>query len=86
MENLIILGASGDIAKHVIDILVDKTEIKLTLFLRDMDRLTNTNLLNCRVIEGDVLNFDQLKAAINGQDMVYANLSGNLGGYGEKHH
>ncbi len=86
MENLIILGASGDIAKHVIDILVDKTEIKLTLFLRDMDRLTNTNLLNCRVIEGDVLKYDQLKAAINGQGYGVCQSFRQPGGYGEKHH
>jgi saccharopine dehydrogenase-like NADP-dependent oxidoreductase len=35
MKIVIILGASGNIAKHVIDILVKKDDINLTLFLRN---------------------------------------------------
>ncbi len=33
MKNVIVLGASGNIAKHVIDIRVKKEDINLTLFL-----------------------------------------------------
>jgi uncharacterized protein YbjT (DUF2867 family) len=78
MKNVIILGAGGNIAKHVIDILVKKDDIDLTLFLRDARRLRNSNVSKCRIVEGDVLNFNQLKEAIAGQDIVYANLSGDL--------
>ena len=78
MKNVIILGASGNIAKHVIDILVKKDDINLTLFLRDARRLRNNDVSKSRIVEGDVLNFDQLKEAIAGQDIVYANLSGDL--------
>ena len=78
MKNVIILGAGGSIAKHVIDILVKKNDINLTLFLRDRNRLRNRGVSGCRIIEGDVLNFNQLKEAIAGQDIVYANLSGDL--------
>jgi uncharacterized protein YbjT (DUF2867 family) len=78
MKNVIILGASGNIAKHVIDILVKKHDINLTLFLRNKNRLRNKDVSKCRVIEGDVLNYDQLKQAIAGQDIVYANLAGSL--------
>jgi len=78
MKNVIILGASGNIAKHVIDILVNKDEINLTLFLRNARRLANHDVSKCRIIEGNALNFDQLKEAINGQDIVYANLAGDL--------
>jgi uncharacterized protein YbjT (DUF2867 family) len=78
MKNVIILGASGNIAKHVIDILVKKDDINLTLFLRNKSRLRNKDVSKCRIIEGDVLDYDQLKEAIAGQDIVYANLSGDL--------
>jgi uncharacterized protein YbjT (DUF2867 family) len=78
MKNVIILGASGNIATHVIDILVKKDDINLTLFLRNKNRLRNKDVSDCRIIEGDVLNYDQLKEAIAGQDIVYANLSGDL--------
>src|SRR5574341_240192 len=78
MKNVIILGASGNIAKHVIDILIRKDDINLTLFLRNARRLRYNDISQCRIIEGDVLNYDQLKQAITGQDIVYANLSGDL--------
>jgi uncharacterized protein YbjT (DUF2867 family) len=78
MTNVIILGAAGNIAKHVIDTLVKKKDISLTLFLRSKNRLKNSYDSKCRIIEGNVLNFIQLKEAIKGQDIVYANLSGDL--------
>ena len=78
MKNVIILGASGNIAKQVIDILMKKDDITLTLFLRNKTRLRNENVSKAEIIEGNVLNYDQLKKAITGQDIVYANLSGDL--------
>src|SRR5215213_6160842 len=78
MKNVIILGASGNIAQKVIDILVQKDDVNLTLFLRNKSRLRNRDVSKCRIIEGDVLNFNQLKNAIEGQDIVYANLAGSL--------
>lgn len=78
MMNVIILGASGNIASQVIDMLTEKDGIHLTLFLRNARRLRNKNVLKNRVIEGNVLDFNQLKESIKGQDIVYANLAGDL--------
>ncbi|MDP4176579.1 MAG: NAD(P)H-binding protein [Bacteroidota bacterium] len=78
MKNVIILGASGNIAKHVIAILSRKEDINLTLFLRNKNRLRDKEISKSSIIEGDVLNYDQLKEAIKGQDIVYANLAGDL--------
>jgi uncharacterized protein YbjT (DUF2867 family) len=78
MNNVLILGASGNIAKHVIDILLKKDDINLTLFLRNGRRLRNNDVSKCRIVEGDVLNYVQLKDAVAGQDIVYGNLSGDL--------
>jgi uncharacterized protein YbjT (DUF2867 family) len=78
MSNVLILGASGQIAKHVIDILVKKDDIKLTLFLRKKSRLRNNDISKFHIIEGDVLDYDAVKKAISGQDIVYVNLAGDL--------
>lgn len=78
MKNVIILGAGGQIARHVIDILVKKDDVNLTLFLRDKSRLRNKEVSGCRVVEGDVLDFNRLKEAVAGQEVVYANLAGDL--------
>lgn len=78
MKNVIILGASGTIARHVIDILVKDEDVNLTLFLRNTHRLRKRNVSNARIIEGDVLDFSTLKNAVRGMDIVYANLAGDL--------
>ncbi len=78
MKKVIILGASGNIAKHVIDILVKDEEVSLTLYLRNKNRIRNKDVSKCRIIEGNVLNNKQLIDAIAGQDIAYANLAGDL--------
>ncbi|SNC65284.1 NAD(P)H-binding [Hymenobacter gelipurpurascens] len=77
MKNVLILGAGGNIAKQVTALLAGEKDINLTLFVRSAGRLRSTPA-NARVVEGDVLNYAQLKEAVTGQDIVYANLSGDL--------
>lgn len=55
-----------------------KEDINLTLLLRNVRRLANNHVSECRIIEGNVLNYDKLKEAIAGQNIVYANLAGDL--------
>jgi uncharacterized protein YbjT (DUF2867 family) len=78
MKNVIILGAGGQIAKKVIDILVKKDDINLTLSLRNKNGLRNKDISKCHIVEGNVLNYEALKNAISGQDIVYVNLAGDL--------
>ena len=59
MKNVIILGASGNMAKHVIDALVAKDDVNLTLFLRNKTKLRNKDVSKCRIIEGDVLDYEK---------------------------
>jgi uncharacterized protein YbjT (DUF2867 family) len=78
MKNVIILGASGGLAGYVIEELQQLKDVRLTLFLRNKNRLTNRVLPNTAIVEGDVMDYPILKAAIEGQDIVYVNLAGNL--------
>jgi uncharacterized protein YbjT (DUF2867 family) len=50
----------------------------VTLFLRNKGRLKNKDVSGCRILEGNVLDLNQLKDAIKGQYIVYANLAGDL--------
>jgi uncharacterized protein YbjT (DUF2867 family) len=79
MKNIIIFGASGSLAKLVIENLKTQRDIHLTLFVRDKKRLRSVDSSGCAIVEGDVLNYNSLKEAIQGQDIVYANLAGDLG-------
>ncbi len=78
MKKVIILGASGSLAHYVIKELEKNSDIQLTLFLRDKNRLKTKVTKDCKVIEGDVLNENRLNEAISDQDIVYVNLSGDL--------
>ena len=75
MTNVLILGASGQIARHVLDMLAGDKQLALTLFVRNPARLGQVPA-NARVVPGDALNPAQLGAAMRGQDIVYVNLAG----------
>jgi uncharacterized protein YbjT (DUF2867 family) len=78
MKNILVLGARGRIARHAIDLLLKEKDYNLTLYLRKAKRLGKIDNNRIRVIEGDVLDFKTLKEAMEGQDVVYANLDGKL--------
>ena len=78
MTNVLIIGANGSLARVAIDMLLKETDAELTLYLRNSRRLRNIDTNRVRVIEGDVMDLEKLKEAMIGQDVVYANLAGNL--------
>ncbi len=55
MTRVLILGAGGAIAGHVIEILKNEKEIDLTLFARKANQLADYKSF-AKVIVGDVLN------------------------------
>lgn len=77
MKKVIIIGASGSLAKYVIAALEKQSDVKLTLFVRNKNRLPK-NASNHLIVEGDAINYDTVKKAITGQDIVYVNLTGEL--------
>lgn len=78
MTNVLILGANGSIARVAIDLFLKETDAQLTLYLRNSGRLKTIESSRVRVIEGDVLDIEKLKEVMVGQDVIYANLAGQL--------
>lgn len=78
MKKILILGASGQIARWVIRMLADRADTKLTLFLRDASKLSDPAPGNAEIFLGDVLDIDRLRQAVTGQDVIYANLAGEV--------
>lgn len=77
MTNVLILGASGAIARHVIASIQRDGNIKATLFLRNAAKLSGQDTSSMRIVEGDATNVTTLSAAMAGQHIVYANLTGD---------
>ena len=76
MTNILVLGASGQIAQWVVNALGDNPSIRQTLVLRNPKKLTGLEPTNAQVMIGNVLDKKLLKSAMPGQDIVYANLTG----------
>ena len=77
MTKIIILGAHGQTARIVTDELLKNSDIELKLFLRNSTRLNQyQNNPRVELIEGDVLNTEQLMQAMQDVDLVYSNVGG----------
>lgn len=77
MTKIIILGAHGQTARIVTDELLQNSDIELKLFLRNSTRLNQyQNNSRVELIEGDVLNTEQLAQAMQDVDLVYSNVGG----------
>ena len=78
MTKILILGANGQLARNTTKMLFDRTDAALTLYLRRAHRLANPDPQRVTIVEGDVLDAETLKATMQGQDVVYANLTGDM--------
>lgn len=76
--NVLILGANGQLARNTTEVFLRDTDAKLTLYLRRVSRLRNPDPSRVTIIEGDVLDAKALGLAMKDQDVVYANLAGEM--------
>lgn len=80
MTNILILGATGTIGSAVRQLLLKETKSNLTLFSRSAGRI-KVDSNREKAISGSVTNDSDLDKALEGQDVVFAALSGSLGDY-----
>lgn len=76
MKKVLIIGATGSLATVVTEELKKQADVQLTLFARNTYSLHKSD--NISVIQGDAINYNNVKNAVTGQDIVYVNLAGNL--------
>lgn len=78
MIKVLILGANGQLAGNTTRMILEKADVLLTLCLRRATRLRNPDPDRVTIVEGDVLDVNALSAVMRGQDVVYANLAGDM--------
>lgn len=66
---VIVFGASGTIGRHLIEQSLEKGHL-VTAFSRNKEKLSKIIHTNLKLVEGDVLNIDNVNEAIMGQDVV----------------
>lgn len=78
MTKVLILGANGQLARNTTKRFLENSSAVLTLYLRRAHRIKNPDTNRVTIVEGDVLDRGSLEKAMRGQDVVYANLSGDM--------
>ncbi|WP_334427315.1 MULTISPECIES: NAD(P)H-binding protein [unclassified Levilactobacillus] len=79
MTNVLIIGATGSVGSVTRQYFLDHTDDQLTLMARNTRRLGQLSDRE-RAIGGSVTDTATLTAALKGQNVVFAALSGNLAG------
>lgn len=75
---VLVLGAGGQIALHVVRALQGNSAIRATLFLRDAGKLKGINTTGMTVMQGDVSDEAVLRKTVAGQDLIMASLAGEM--------
>lgn len=78
VTRVLILGANGQLARNTTRFFLERTDAHLTLYLRRAGRLRNPDPARVTVVGGDVLDRQALESSMQGQDVVYANLAGDM--------
>lgn len=79
MTNVLIIGATGSVGSVTRQYFLDHTDDQLTLMARNTRRLGQLSDRE-HAVTGSVTDTATLTAALKGQDVVFAALSGNLAG------
>ena len=78
MTNVLVLGANGQLARNTTRYLLEHTDARLRLYLRRASRLKNPDPQRVEIVEGDVLDQTALRLAMEGHDVVFASLVGDM--------
>ncbi|QQN68201.1 SDR family oxidoreductase [Comamonas testosteroni] len=78
MTKVLILGASGQIARWAVQMLGEQKDVEQTLLVRAPEKLSGHEPANAKVVIGDVMDRKLLAQIMQGHDVVYANLAGEV--------
>lgn len=78
MKNIVIFGASGQTGKYIVRKMQSVPEFKVSVFVRNPEKLSDVDLENVNVIQGDALKPEDVKKAMIGQDALLASLEGDV--------
>lgn len=78
MQKILILGANRQLSRMVIDLLLERTDAHLTIYMLNWSGLKLLPSERITFMAGDVLDEELVWQAIEGQDIVYADLNSYL--------
>lgn len=78
MKKVVIFGAAGHTGKYITRKMMQEQEFEVSVFVRNPDKFGTMDLSGVTVIKGDALNAEDVKAAMEGQDVLLCSLEGDV--------
>lgn len=78
MKKVVIFGAAGHTGKYITKKMKSAGDIAVTAFVRNPAKFEGMDISGVNVIQGDALNADDVKRAMEGQDILLCSLEGDV--------
>ena len=78
MKKVVIFGAAGHTGKYITKKMKAEKDIELSVFVRNPAKFEGMDLSGVNVIQGDALNADDVKRAMDGQEILLCSLEGDV--------
>lgn len=78
MKKVVIFGAAGLTGKYITRKMISESDIELSVFVRKPEKLADIDMTGVNIIKGDALNFEDVKKAMDGQDIMLCSLDGDI--------
>ena len=78
MKNVVIFGAAGHTGKYLTRKMQAMEDVKLTVFVRNPAKFEGMDMTGVTVVQGDAMNADDVRRAMEGQDILLGSLEGDV--------
>ncbi|MBU5478388.1 NAD(P)H-binding protein [Eubacterium sp. MSJ-13] len=78
MRKVVVFGAAGHTGKYITEKMKGEQDIELSVFVRNLAKFEGMDMSGVKIIKGDALNADDVKKAMEGQDVLLCSLEGDV--------
>ncbi len=78
MKKVVIFGAAGHTGKYITKKMQSMKDMEVSAFVRNPGKFDGMDISDVNVIQGDALNGDDVKRAMEGQDILLCSLEGDV--------
>ena len=78
MKKVVIFGAAGHTGKYITEKMKSEKDIELSVFVRNPAKFEGMDLTGVNVIQGDALNAEDVRKAMEGQEILLCSLEGDV--------
>ena len=78
MKKVVIFGAAGHTSKYLTRKMQKMKDIDLSVFVRNPAKFGDMDMTGINILQGDALNVDDVRRAMEGQDILLCSLEGDV--------